>query len=75
MLAQKHKPKKKKKNSNNNNDETCSLNGCSFVMQYLEILCLNVVISVDIMLRFGITRINGPNIIFVVILFEMGGRV
>lgn len=44
-------------------------------MQYLEILCLNVIISIDIMLRFGITRINGPTIIFVVILFEMGGEV
>lgn len=44
-------------------------------MQYLEILCLNVMISIDIMLRFGITRINGPTIIFVVILFEMRGEV
>lgn len=43
-------------------------------MQYLEILCLSVIISIDIMLHFGITRINGPTIIFVDILFEMGGR-
>lgn len=27
--------------------------------------------SVDLMLHIGITRINGPNITFVVILFEM----
>lgn len=39
---------------------------------YLDILCLNAVVLTDIMLYFGITRLNGPNSILVVILFEMG---
>lgn len=53
-------------------NKTCSLNGCGFVLQYLEILCLDAVILTDIMLYFGITRLNGPNIIPVVILLKMG---
>lgn len=33
--------------------------------------CPTAVISIDFMLYFGITRINGPNTTIVVILFEM----
>lgn len=42
------------------------------MLQYLEILCLDAVILTDVMLYFGITRLNRPNIILVVILLEMG---
>lgn len=34
--------------------------------------CPDAVISVDLMFHFVITRIKGPNITSVVILFEMG---
>lgn len=33
--------------------------------------CPRAVISIDFMLYIGVTKINGPNITFVVLLFEM----
>lgn len=41
-------------------------------MQDLGILCLNVVVSVDPVLYFGITRLSGPSITFVILLFAVG---